>query len=84
MALGTTVLAEITGKLVLNRGLATQIRPRRYYVLSKETLDAAIGDVYELINFFVIETQRILFAENVGASAVVRFLHTHRGFVCRQ
>ncbi|OLN97599.1 Reticulon-like protein 1 [Colletotrichum chlorophyti] len=69
MVLGTTVLAELAGKLVLNNGLATQLRPRRYYVIPRETLDAAIGDVHELINFFVIEAQRIVFAENVGASA---------------
>ncbi|KAL2754449.1 hypothetical protein ACRALDRAFT_1063282 [Sodiomyces alcalophilus JCM 7366] len=70
MALATTVAAELAGKVLLNNGLTTQIRPRRYYTLSKETLDAAVGDVYELVNFFVIEAQRILFAENVGASAV--------------
>ncbi|KAF6842266.1 cell lysis protein [Colletotrichum musicola] len=69
MVLGTTVLAELAGKAVLNNGLATQIRPRRYYVIPRDTLDAMIGDVHELINFFVIEAQRILFAENVGASA---------------
>ncbi|GJC77993.1 cell lysis protein [Colletotrichum tofieldiae] len=69
MVLGTTVLAELAGKLVLNNGLATQLRPRRYYVIPRETLDAAIGDVHELVNFFVIEAQRIVFAENVGASA---------------
>ncbi|CCF43908.1 hypothetical protein CH063_03189 [Colletotrichum higginsianum] len=69
MVLGTTVLAELAGKLVLNNGLASQLRPRRYYVIPRETLDAAIGDVHELINFFVIEAQRIVFAENVGASA---------------
>ncbi|KAK2044424.1 hypothetical protein LZ31DRAFT_631279 [Colletotrichum somersetense] len=69
MVLGTTVLAELVGKLVLNNGLATQLRPRRYFVIPRETLDAAIGDVHELINFFVIEAQRIVFAENVGASA---------------
>ncbi|KAK0382161.1 hypothetical protein CPAR01_04902 [Colletotrichum paranaense] len=69
MVLGTTVLAEVAGKLVLNNGLATQLRPRRYHVIPRETLDAAIGDVHELINFFVIEAQRIVFAENIGASA---------------
>lgn len=69
MALATTVAAELTGKLLLNNGLTSQLRPRHYYTISKETLDAAIGDVHELINFFVIESQRILFAENVGASA---------------
>lgn len=73
MALGTTLLAEVTGKLVLNNGLASQFRPRRYYTLSKETLDAAIGDVHELVNFFVIEAQRVLFAENIPAS-VAAFL----------
>lgn len=71
MVLGTTVLAEVAGKLVLNNGLATQLRPRRYHVIPRETLDAAIGDVHELINFFVIEAQRIVFAENIGASAAV-------------
>jgi len=68
MALGTMVAAEATGKLLFNHGLATQIRPRRYYTVPREALDAAIGDVHELANFFVIESQRILFAENIWAS----------------
>lgn len=69
MALGVTVAAEVAGKLALNNGFATQVRPRRYYTVPKETLDAVIGDVHELVNFFVIEAQRILFAENLSASA---------------
>ncbi|KAI1054845.1 hypothetical protein LB506_006760 [Fusarium annulatum] len=69
MVLGVTILAEVLGKVILNNGLATQVRPRRYYTVPRETLDALIGDVHELINFFVIEAQRIIFAENVFASA---------------
>ncbi|GJN80865.1 Reticulon [Purpureocillium lilacinum] len=69
MALAVTVSAEAAGKLVLSHGLATQMRPRRYYTVSRATLDSMIGDVHELVNFFVIEGQRILFAENLGASA---------------
>lgn len=69
MALAVTVAAETAGKLVLNNGLASQLRPRRYYTIPRETLDSLIGDVHELLNFFVIEAQRILFAENVFASA---------------
>lgn len=69
LALGVTVAAEVAGKAVLNNGLATQFRPRKYYTVPRETLDALIGDVHELINFFVIESQRIVFAENVYASA---------------
>ncbi|KAI0843213.1 Reticulon-domain-containing protein [Hypoxylon sp. FL0890] len=70
MTLGITVLAEGAGKAILGNGLATQLRPRKYYTVPRETLDSLIGDVHELINFFVIESQRILFAENVAASAV--------------
>ncbi|KAI0203792.1 Reticulon-domain-containing protein [Astrocystis sublimbata] len=69
ITLGCTVLAEVAGKAVLGNGLATQMRPRKYYTVPRETLDALIGDVHELVNFFVIEAQRILFAENVPASA---------------
>ncbi|KAI0409548.1 Reticulon-domain-containing protein [Xylaria palmicola] len=68
MTLGTTVLAEATGKAILGHGLASQLRPRKYFTISRETLDALIGDAHELVNFFVIEAQRILFAENVVAS----------------
>lgn len=69
MILGITIAAELAGKGLLNNGFATQLRPRKYYTVSRETLDAMIGDVHELVNFFVIEAQRVLFAENVYASA---------------
>jgi len=69
MTLGVTVLAEIAGKAVLGAGLTSQIRPRKYFTLSKSTLDSILGDVQEFINFFIIESQRIVFAENVYASA---------------
>jgi hypothetical protein len=69
MVLGITIAAEVAGKALLNNGFATQLRPRKYYTVPRETLDALIGDVHELINFFVIESQRVLFAENVFASA---------------
>ncbi|KAM7199897.1 Reticulon domain containing protein [Naviculisporaceae sp. PSN 640] len=71
LALAITIAAEVAGKAIMNNGLATQLRPRQYYTISKETLEAVIGDVNELINFFVIETQRILFVENLAASVVV-------------
>lgn len=71
MALGVTVSAEVIGKFLLNKGFATQLRPRRYYTVSRETIDGLVGDAHELINFVVIETQRILFVENVPASIAV-------------
>ena len=75
MVLGVTIAAEVAGRTLLKSGLATQLRPRKYYTIPRETLDVLIGDVHELINFFVIEFQRVLFAENISASAAVSRLH---------
>jgi len=69
VTLGFTVLAEVAGKLLFSQGFASQFRPRKYYTIPKETLDSILSGVYDLINFFVTESQRILFAENVYASA---------------
>lgn len=79
MVLGITIAAEVAGKLVMNTGLASQLRPRRYYTVPRETLDTVLGDVHELVNFVVIETQRILFAENITASSTVGSLRASHG-----
>lgn len=71
MILGITIAAEAAGKAVMNTGIASQLRPRRYYTVPRETLDVLIGDVHELVNFLVIESQRIVFAENIWASLAV-------------
>ena len=55
----------MAGKLVFSQGLATSFRPRKYYTIPREALEAALEDVEQLINFFVIEFQRVLFAENI-------------------
>jgi hypothetical protein len=73
MVLALTVVAEMAGKSLFNNGFATQLRPHKYYTIPRETLEASIGDVHELINFFVIESQRVLFAENVYASVAAAF-----------
>ncbi|KAG8528186.1 uncharacterized protein KY384_007103 [Bacidia gigantensis] len=60
-----TAAAEVAGKLVLSQGLASSFRPKRYYTIPREALEAFTEDFEHLINFFCIEFQRILFAENV-------------------
>ena len=35
-------------------------------------LESTLDDVEQLINFFVIESQRVVFAENVAVTATVR------------
>ncbi|KAL9098751.1 MAG: hypothetical protein Q9163_005644 [Psora crenata] len=68
LTLGATAAAEVAGKLVLSQGLATSFRPKRYYTIPREALEAALEDVEQLINFFVIEFQRVLFVENLTST----------------
>ncbi|KAF2864294.1 hypothetical protein K470DRAFT_253961 [Piedraia hortae CBS 480.64] len=65
MVLGLTAAAEVAGRLVLDQGLTSKLRPRKYYTIPRETLETTMDDLTELINFFVIEFQRVLYAENV-------------------
>lgn len=65
-------LAEAAAKFTIGSSVAGHVRPRRYYKIPKETLEATLDDVEQLINFFVIEAQRIVFAENIPNTALVR------------
>lgn len=59
--------------MVFSQGLATSFRPKKYYTIPREALEASLEDVEQLINFFVIEFQRILFAEKL-ANTIAAFL----------
>lgn len=67
--LGITALAELAGKVALGNGFATQLRPRKYYTIRKESLERFLDDVEQLINFVVIEFQRIVFVENIWVTS---------------
>jgi len=70
-----TATAEFVGKTALSRGLASSFRPKKYYTIPRQSLENMSGDVEQLVNFFVIEFQRILFAENLmhtGAVSLTR------------
>lgn len=47
------------------------MRPRKYWTIPRDSLERSLDDVEQLINFFVIESQRILYAENVYATVGV-------------
>ncbi|PGH36412.1 hypothetical protein GX50_00748 [[Emmonsia] crescens] len=65
LSLGFTVILEVAGKVLLSRGLASSSRPRKYYTIPKDTVESILEDLEQLMDFFLIEFQRILFAENL-------------------
>ena len=71
IVLGSTAAAEIAGKTVLGDGIATKLRPKKYFVIPKESLERFLDDAEQLINFFVIEFQRVIFVENIWATLLV-------------
>lgn len=71
MTLGATAAAEVIGQVAFGRGLTSQFRPRQYFTIPKASLERMTDDVEQLINFFVIESQRIVFAENVYVTVAV-------------
>lgn len=73
IVLGMTASAEVAGKLVFGNGFTSQMRPKKYFIIPKASLERLLDDVEQLINFFVIEFQRIVFAENVYATVAAFF-----------
>lgn len=73
LTLGTTAAAELIGQLALGRGLTSQVRPKKYFTIPKASLERLLDDVEQFINFFVIESQRIVFAENVYVTGLAFF-----------
>ncbi|KAK2882429.1 hypothetical protein FQN49_000351 [Arthroderma sp. PD_2] len=66
LALGVTASAEIGGRLLFSRGLTSSSRPRKYYTIPKDTVESFLEDLESLVDFFLIEFQRILFVENLS------------------
>ena len=66
-----TAAVEIVGQVVLKQGIASSFRPRRYYTIPQETHEAVLEDLSQLVDFFLIEFQRVLFAENVAHTVTV-------------
>ncbi|DAA74754.1 TPA_exp: Uncharacterized protein A8136_3070 [Trichophyton benhamiae CBS 112371] len=66
LALGVTASAEIGGHFLFSRGLTSSSRPRKYYTIPKDTMDSFLEDLENLVEFFLIEFQRILFVENLS------------------
>ena len=58
---------------MLSQGLASSFRPRKYYTIPKETIEGVYEDLEQLLNFVLLEFQRILFAENIIHTVAVSY-----------
>ncbi|CAZ83119.1 unnamed protein product [Tuber melanosporum] len=65
---------EIASKPFGTRGFISSIRPKPYYTIPRDSLDRLFGELHDLLNFFALEFQRVLFAENIFATVVASFV----------
>ncbi|WEW62011.1 hypothetical protein PRK78_007511 [Emydomyces testavorans] len=66
ISLGLTTVVEVMGRAAFGRGLMSSSGPRRYYTIPKDTVEGLLEDLEQLMDFFLIEFQRILFVENLS------------------
>ncbi|TPX24632.1 hypothetical protein DIZ76_010063 [Coccidioides immitis] len=66
ISLGFTAIVEVSGRAIFGRGLMSNSRPRKYYTIPKDTVESVLEDLEQLMDFFLIEFQRILFVENLS------------------
>jgi len=73
---------EVIGKVLFDDGLTSKMRPKKYWTVPKESIAASVDEIEQLLNFFVIEAQRIVYAENIYATIAVsrctRIWYAHR------
>lgn len=81
LSFASTATIEAISKLVTGRGIVryplpnslsnlSGLKPRQYYQVNKNTFDVLFSEIANVSNFFVLEFQRLLFAEKTSHTAV--------------
>ena len=73
-------MLEVCSQVVPSTRLMARVRPKQYYTVPDQTLDRVFGEIEEGLQFFVVQFQKILYAENVtktiAVSQIVRRSHS--------
>ncbi|TGZ78158.1 hypothetical protein EX30DRAFT_343539 [Ascodesmis nigricans] len=79
MLFAAAAAVELAGKPFGAKGVVSSMRPKRYWTVPRNVVDTVFDQVHDLLNFFVLEFQRILFVENI-ATTIAAFLTTFFGY----
>ncbi|KAH0605877.1 uncharacterized protein H6S33_004334 [Morchella sextelata] len=75
----SAALLEVAGKPFGAKGLVSSMRPRRYHTIPRESVEKLFNEAHDLLNFFVVEFQRVIFVENIFAT-IVAFVTTFAAY----
>lgn len=79
LLLGSVATLEYIGKPLGYKGIVSQMRPRRYYTIPRQSLESIFEELHDFLNFVVVEFQRVVFVENI-ATTVVSFVFSFFGY----
>jgi hypothetical protein len=76
-------VAEFASRSFGPDSLSTRLRPKEYKTVPEETLNATLKDIHDLIQFAVVQGQKILFGQDLdktfGVSCVLLLALLNRG-----
>lgn len=61
--------------MAFGQGLSSSFRPRKYYTVPRETIEAILEDLVQILDFGLLEFQRVLFVENIAHTVAVCFCY---------
>ncbi|KAK9472393.1 putative reticulon-like protein RtnA [Dipodascopsis tothii] len=79
---GAGIVVEYVGRMVWKSpsGFISSFRPAEYFVLSKDVLDPIVIELVHLVNFLIVEVQRIAFVESLPLTGLA-FLASLVGYI---
>lgn len=64
-------LAEFAGRSFGPNNFVSRMRPKQYKTVPESTLNATLKDVHDLIQYAVVQAQKVIFAEDLEKTFAV-------------
>ncbi|EUC27431.1 hypothetical protein COCCADRAFT_9980 [Bipolaris zeicola 26-R-13] len=64
-ALGLVSVTESASRMLGNRSLSAQLRPKEYKTFPEPTLNATLKDIHDFVQYAAVQTQRIVFGQDL-------------------
>jgi hypothetical protein len=69
-ALGLVSVTESASRMLGNRSLSSQLRPREYKTFPESTLNATLKDIHDFVQYAAVQVQRIVFGQDLQKTFV--------------
>ncbi|EUC43517.1 hypothetical protein COCMIDRAFT_100706 [Bipolaris oryzae ATCC 44560] len=64
-ALGLVSVTESASRMLGNRSLSAQLRPKEYKTFPEPTLNATLKDIHDFVQYAAVQAQRIVFGQDL-------------------